>query len=188
MSKHGADSGSTDSSRDQVEDYKACGCETAVGQQNLEDLPVGKNHGAGDAVKRRSLKDQQRPRDGCHGSVDGEDVSVADYPQVETSREKEDMSTKSQTDGTCLTEVDVEVQTMPSAEVEVVHSVDEKVVAWRMRYVEENVGEGRQRDTSKTGNEKVKSDNISRNLEKGEKFFRKKRKSGKVRKDTGSLS
>jgi len=121
-----------------------------VGQQKHEDLPVGKNHGAGGAVKRRSLKGQQRQRDGCHRSVDGEDVSVADYSQVETSREKEDMSTKSQTCGTCLKEVDVEVQTMPSAEVEVVHSVDEKVVAWRMLYVEENVGEGLQRDMSKT--------------------------------------
>ena len=105
-------------------------------------------------------------------------------------REKEDMSAKSQTGGTCLTEVDVEVQTMPSAEVEVVHSVDEKVVAWRMCYVEENVGEGRQCDRSKTltGNEKVKSGNISRNPEKGEKFFRKRRKSDKVKKDTCSSS
>ena len=66
LRKHGFDRGSTDSSRDQVEDYEACGCETVVGRQKHEDLLVGKNHGAGDAVKRRSLKGQQYPRDGCH--------------------------------------------------------------------------------------------------------------------------
>lgn len=54
LRKHGADSRSTDSSRDQVEDCEACGCETAVEQQKHEDLPVRKNHGAGDAVKRAS--------------------------------------------------------------------------------------------------------------------------------------
>ena len=36
LRKHGADSRSTDSSRNRVEDCEACGCETAVGNRNTK--------------------------------------------------------------------------------------------------------------------------------------------------------
>ena len=132
MRKHGADRGSMDSSRDK---FKNSGEE-----QKHEDRPVGKKRGAGDAAKMRSLKGQQHHRGGCHRSADGEDVSVSDCSQAETSREK-DESPESHTGGTYLTdiEVDVEVETMPSAQMGVGHLGNEEVVAGCMHYVEETM-------------------------------------------------